>query len=99
MMIQHTKAMELAARLGDKVFGLLVSWRGETMTVTHFGSGDERWLVEGFADDGADGITCHADAPTPEAAMDEVAAQIQKFESPGGQPRLEDGPDEDPSMY
>lgn len=99
MMIQHTKAMELAARLGDKVFGLLVSWRGETMTVTHFGSADERWLVEGSADDGADGITCHAEAPTPEAAMDDVAAQIQKIESPGGQPRLEDGPDEDPSMY
>lgn len=99
-MIQHMKAMELAAKLGDKVFGLLISWRGESMTVSHHGGADERWLVEGWADDGADGVQCHADAATAEEAMDAVAEQIAAIENPGGpKPPPHDDHDEDPSMY
>jgi len=101
---QHDKAMELAARLGDKVFGLTVSWKGCTLTVMHFGSEEEKWLAEGYADtpEGGDGgELCQAEGATAEEAMDAVTSKIEALEN-GGEvkfPDRFDGPDEDPAMY
>lgn len=103
MSIQHDRTMELAARLGDKAFGLLVSWKGHTLTVTHFGSEAERWTVHGYADVAGDDPEtgyCEAEGATAEEAMDRCAEKIEKIEYPNGRPRIDpDALDEDPESW
>lgn len=105
MSIQNDKAIELAGRLGDKVFGLLVSWKGNTLTVMHHGGASERWTVYGYADteetdDDPDAGYCESEGTTAEEAMDRCAEKIEKLEYPNGRPTIDPSqPDEDPSSW
>ena len=78
--MQHELTFQLAEKLGDKVVGLMVSWKGNTLHVSYSKC---IWWVEGGAVVGGDIVNCYSGDESAETAMDEVAEKIAELEDRG----------------
>ena len=83
--------------LGDAVFGVIVTYRGCTIQLTHEGSEREWWIASCLADDGEDGVWVDGGAETIQRSLEICYLGVEAIENPDGDQPAPD--DDDPGGW